>query len=87
MCCLCLHGLQQLHVSLVPSSALHLVVQLQNDLVLKLQEKEPETERELQKSKEREQREMRAADWKRNQLCKHNYSVSSAFMCTVTGNQ
>lgn len=31
-----LHGFQQMHVALVSPAALHLVVQLQDDLVLKL---------------------------------------------------
>lgn len=34
-----LHSLKKLHVSFVSSSSLHLMVQLQNDLILKLQEK------------------------------------------------
>lgn len=42
---LSLHGLQQLHVLLISSSTFHLVVQLQNDLILKLQESENRTQK------------------------------------------
>jgi len=60
-----------LHVSLIASSTLHLVVQLKNDLILKLQRK---IERE-RKQGGRQKAEEKAHERRNrgiNQLCKHN---------------
>lgn len=66
-----LHGLQQLHVSFITSSTFHLVVQLENDLILELQRKN----REGEKAKSRQKGEEIAHERRNrrgNQLCKHN---------------